>query len=130
MVNGKADYRGNLVERQHGIVCIKPCEVLPERGVFAYGCPFGRFVGEGGWEGVFAGIMNRILALGFAGAGCATETCAKITECAERILRGLIQLGGGKTKHQRGALVFCFGDPSGNRTPDTLIKSQVLYRLS
>ena len=25
---------------------------------------------------------------------------------------------------------FLFGDPSGIRTPDTLIKSQVLYRLS
>ena len=37
------------------------------------------------------------------------------------------------SKNERASLMrrsFVFGDPSGNRTPDTLIKSQVLYRLS
>ena len=30
----------------------------------------------------------------------------------------------------KGFKAFFFGDPSGIRTPDTLIKSQVLYLLS
>ena len=34
-----------------------------------------------------------------------------------------------KKRNDRKAISF-FGDPSGIRTPDTLIKSQVLYRLS
>ncbi len=34
-----------------------------------------------------------------------------------------------KTKKDRFYLSFS-GDPSGNRTPDTVIKSHVLYRLS
>ena len=35
----------------------------------------------------------------------------------------------GKTKHRHVA-VLCFGDPAGIRTPDTLLKRQVLCRLS
>ena len=50
--------------------------------------------------------MNHILALEFVGACCAAETCAKITECAERILRGLIQLGA--AKQNTSAVRWCF----------------------
>ena len=35
-----------------------------------------------------------------------------------------------KQKKSRRTRRDFFGDPSGIRTPDTLIKSQVLYRLS
>ena len=31
---------------------------------------------------------------------------------------------------KEGFLLIIFGEPSGTRTPDTLIKSQVLYQLS
>ena len=34
------------------------------------------------------------------------------------------------TKEKRTAMQRVFGDPSGIRTPDTLIKSQVLCQLS
>ena len=51
--------------------------------------------------------------------------------CELRCLRHAesIKAGAKKKKHHKGASLF-FGAPAENRTPDTLIKSQVLYQLS
>ena len=89
--------------------------------------------------GLFTEAMNASVESGnhepqFGAGVCGGRLCGlssrQNNSMREAHSAGFDSAGGGKTKHQRGALVFCFGDPCGNRTHVYAVRGRRLSRLT